>query len=290
MRTERRRSVAKPPSTRSRFTRAPQSRKRIDRSTSPFVSVIIPTFNDDLRLEWVLEGLCCQTRRNFEVIVVNDAGHADTERLVTSFSSRMDVHYCYLAGPKEDSRSGAARNYGAEQSKGDLLLFLDGDVVPDPDVVEAHMAQYTPTVALFGFRRFLPMEFIRPFTSPLNYEYLHSHSNSDYRLYTYSQWAEPQWYLHFLSCNYSIPARIFCELGGHDERFIGWGDEDVDLGFRITRSGYQVYPLWGIGLVTHLNHTHRTYNPTARQWACNPEAPLCRNGGPVERRFAKHGQ
>src|SRR5215467_2669877 len=121
------------------------------------------------------------------------------------------------------------------------------------------MAQYVPSVALFGYRRFLPTEFLRPFTPPLDYEFLHQHSDPDYRLDSYSKWDEPKWHLHFLSCNYSIPAHIFCELGGHDERFIGWGEEDVDLGFRIVKSGYQVYPLWGIGLVTHLNHPRRIY-------------------------------
>lgn len=249
----------------------------------PIVSVIIPTCNDDLRLQWVLEGLCRQTARNFEVIVVNDAGQPCTESLVHAYSDRLNISYCYFGGTKQDSRSGATRNYGARCSIGELLLFLDADMVPDPDLVEAHSAHYTGDTAFFGYRRHFPVELVQPFSSPLDFERLHRNSLPDRRLAEYGKWGKSLWYRHFLSCNYSIPASVFCKLGGHDERFVGWGGEDIDMGFRVAKSGYGVYPLWGIGLATHLDHPRRPPSTAHQTWFCNPAEPLCRNGGPLVR-------
>ncbi len=251
----------------------------------PFVSVIIPTCNDDLRLEWLLEGLCCQTLKNFEVIVVNDAGPSSTETLVNSFIRRLDISYYYFSRPKLEQRAGATRNFGARYSVGELLLFLDTDMVPDPDLVETHAAHYVPNVSLLGFRRHYPMELVQPFVPPLDYEQLYCHSTPDWRFHSYARWQSPQWYLHFFGCNYSIPAWIFCELGGHDERFEGWGGEDIDIGYRITMKGYRIHPLWGMGLCTHLEHPRRPPPTLEQPWHCNPNEPLCRNSGPFRRLF-----
>ena len=49
----------------------------------PTTSVIIPTYNDPIRLNLALYGWSQQTRTDFEVIVVNDGGDSDgsTERI-----------------------------------------------------------------------------------------------------------------------------------------------------------------------------------------------------------------
>jgi glycosyltransferase involved in cell wall biosynthesis len=256
---------------------------KIQKNWPIFVSVIIPTCNDDLRLEWSLEGLCRQDVKNFEIIVVNDDGPSTTETLVRKFQARLNITYHHFGVPKRAQRAGATRNFGARFSVGDLLLFLDTDVVPDSDLVSAHCAHFDPKVALFGYRRHFPMELVRPFTPPLDYEELYRHSIIDRRLFGYTQWSHPQMFLHFFGCNYSIPAKMFCDLGGHDERYEGWGGEDIDLGYRIVMSGYEIYPLWGIGMGTHLDHVERPLPTHEQPWHCSKDEPLCRNGGPLIR-------
>jgi validoxylamine A glucosyltransferase len=246
-------------------------------------SVIIPTCDNDLRLEWTLEGLCHQACKNFEVIVVNDNGPDSTRALVQRYASRLQLQYAFLPGPKEDSRSGASRNLGARISRGDRLVFLDSDMVPDPDFVAAHTVRSENAVAFYGFRRHYPEEYVQPFKPPLDVQLLRTRSFADSRLAGYAGWAEPQIYLHFLSCNYSMSAQVFCELGGHDERFVGWGEEDIDLGFRLLRAGYTIQPLWGIGVATHLEHPKRPVPSGLRTWYLDPNEPICCNGGPLVR-------
>lgn len=250
---------------------------------SSSLSVILPTCDDDLRLEWVLEGLCRQSVLPSEVIVVNDAGPSHTGELVMSFDDRLPVQYHYFGGPKQYQRSAAARNLGVRASTGTLLLFLDGDMVPDPDLVAAHLAHHVDGIAFFGFRRHYPMRLVRGFPGALDYASLLRASYPDPRLTHYSTWNRPEQFRHFYSCNCSVPAEIFCALGGFDERYEGWGGEDIDLGWRLTKSGVPLYPLWGIGVGTHLDHPWRPRRPRPRPWHCNPAEPLCRNGGPLRR-------
>ena len=247
------------------------------------LSVILPTCDDDLRLEWALEGLCRQTVPPSEVIVVNDAGPAQTGELVMSYRERLPVQYHYFGGSKQYQRSAAARNLGVRASTGSLLLFLDGDMVPDPDLVAAHLAHRVDGIAFFGFRRHYPMGLVRRFAGALDYTSLRRASYPDPRLSQYSTWERPEQFRHFYSCNCSIPANIFCAIGGFDERYEGWGGEDIDLGWRLTRSGVSLYPLWGIGVGTHLDHAWRPRQLGARPWHVNPAEPLCRNGGQLRR-------
>jgi validoxylamine A glucosyltransferase len=250
---------------------------------TPSLSVILPTCDDDIRLEWVLEGLCRQTVEPSEVIVVNDAGPSATEKLVLSFRGRLPVQYHYFGGSKQYQRSAAARNLGVRTSTGSLLLFLDGDMVPDPDLVAAHLAHHVEGIAFFGYRRHYPIDLVQRFPGALDYASLRHASYPDPRLAHYTVWERPELFRHFLSCNCSVPADIFCALGGFDERYEGWGGEDIDLGWRLVKSSVSIYPLWGIGVGTHLDHKLRPRGPRAQPWHCNSTEPLCRNGGPLRR-------
>jgi glycosyltransferase involved in cell wall biosynthesis len=246
-------------------------------------SVIIPTYDSDLRLKWCLEALCRQAFKDFEVVVVNDDGPVRTKALAERYHGRLAIRYIDLPGPKTDSRSGAARNTGARVSTGERLIFLDSDMVADPDFVAAHTERAERRTAYYGFRRHYPQEYVQPYHEPLNFSNLQARSLADSRLSGYAGWQNPELYLHFLSCNYSMAADVFCELGGHDERFVGWGGEDIDLGFRLCRAGYEIQPLWGIGLATHLDHPQRAAASGERPWLLDPDRPLCANGGPLVR-------
>ena len=217
------------------------------------------------------------------MIVVNDAGPDSTEQLVRSFDRRLSIEYYVFPGPKNGQRAGATRNFGVKHAQGDMLLFLDTDIVPDPDLVEAHVSCFDPKFAFFGFRRHYPIDLVRPFSPPLDYADLYANSVPDKRLFGYSRWAQPSYYLHFFGCNYSVPADMFCQLGGHDERYCGWGGEDIDLGYRICAIGGAVYPLWGMGMGTHLDHLQRPMPAGEQPWHCSPVEPVCRNGGVLKR-------
>ena len=87
-------------------------------ATSPMLSVIIPTWNEEENLERLLSKLSRQTIEEFEIIIA-DADSTDQTRAVA---------HKYGARVVDGGLPGAGRNRGAEVAKGDVLLFLDADV------------------------------------------------------------------------------------------------------------------------------------------------------------------
>lgn len=97
----------------------------------PFVSVIIPVYNDSERLKICLEALDNQTypKELYELIVVDNGSDDNLEGLVLKFEQ------AYLA---YESRPGsyAARNKGIFLSKGQVIAFTDSDCIPASDWIE----------------------------------------------------------------------------------------------------------------------------------------------------------
>lgn len=88
----------------------------------PMVSIIIPAYNEENFLPKLLRSIKRQTYRNKEVIVA-DAKSGDKTREVAAF---------YGAKIVEGGPVAVGRNNGAKHAKGDILLFLDADVIlPD---------------------------------------------------------------------------------------------------------------------------------------------------------------
>ena len=104
----------------------PCSREESD--SNPFVSVIVPVYNDPLRLEICLRALEEQTYPgdSYEVIVVDNGSDESIEPVVAGFSQAT-------AGFESQPGSYAARNKGISLSRGEILAFTDSDCIPAHD-------------------------------------------------------------------------------------------------------------------------------------------------------------
>ncbi len=96
------------------------------------LSIVIPTLNEEDYLPRLLECLRRQSFRNFEVIVA-DAGSTDeTREIANAFGCKI----------VEGGLPAKGRNQGARQAKGDLILFLDADVVLPKDFLEKTLKEF----------------------------------------------------------------------------------------------------------------------------------------------------
>ena len=77
------------------------------RETSPFFSIIIPTYNRAALIGKTLRSVQEQSFKSFEVIVVDDGGKDDTKEVLLGLE---DDRICYYW--KENGERGAARNFG----------------------------------------------------------------------------------------------------------------------------------------------------------------------------------
>lgn len=102
----------------------------------PTVSVVIPTYDRLPRLRRVLAGLAAQdVDRPFEVVVVDDGSTDGTGDYLRSGAPPLPV----VTSTQGNQGPGAARNRGVDLATGDIVVFLDDDVIPDPGLVRAHV-------------------------------------------------------------------------------------------------------------------------------------------------------
>jgi glycosyltransferase involved in cell wall biosynthesis len=104
------------------------------------ISVIIPTYNRLERLILVFEALRCQTLspHEFEVIVVSDGSCDGTDDYLHS----LQVPYPFTPIFQPNQGVAVARNQGLAQAKGEVVLFLDDDVIPADHLVAEHLLSH----------------------------------------------------------------------------------------------------------------------------------------------------
>ena len=87
-----------------------------------FFSVVIPLYNKENHIEQTLKSVLNQTFSNFEIIIVNDGSTDNSIDKIKAFNdSRITLF------SQQNKGAAAARNLGIQQSKGELIAFLDAD-------------------------------------------------------------------------------------------------------------------------------------------------------------------
>lgn len=97
-----------------------------------FLSVIIPTLNEEQYITKLLNDLVKQKNKNFEVIVVDGNSHDKTKKTVEQFADKLNLT-CKVVDKRNVSFQ---RNYGAEVAKGNYLVFLDADTRINPQFIK----------------------------------------------------------------------------------------------------------------------------------------------------------
>jgi GT2 family glycosyltransferase len=219
--------------------------------------VVVPTYNRCASLQRLLDGLARQTypAGAFEVLIVDDGSEDDTvaamERRHTPFARRLlqQPH----GGPA------AARNLGVEHARGELVLFLDDDVLPRPDVIEAHVAVHraSPDTVAIG-PMYPPPDWPRPAWVRWEEEKL---------AWQYEAMAAGKFECsprQFYTANASLPAALFRAAGGFDVRFSR--AEDVELGFRLRDRGARFVFLPDAGVFHYASRTFESWCRTPYQY------------------------
>ena len=100
---------------------------------NPVVSIIIPTYNHGRYLKKAIYSVVNQTYKHFEIIVIDDGSTDDTREIVAAFDR---VQYIY----QKNAGVSAARNNAIPYSKGEYLLFLDGDDWLYPQAIDIQLS------------------------------------------------------------------------------------------------------------------------------------------------------
>jgi glycosyltransferase involved in cell wall biosynthesis len=210
-------------------------------------TVVIPTYNRASRLGELLGCLETQGPALARVVVGDDGSNDHTPGMVRAFEGRLPI--VYTRQDNRGFRAGQARNLGIDRAVGDLIIFVDDDVLVAPDFVDAHIAAHAGAsrarVAL-GYRC---RAFDVPHAQPSAETILRSERDDRIEVLGAEGEGLPQhptpWFFVY-SCNFSVTRGQFGdpEAPGprFDDAFVGWGMEDIEFGYRLHRMGYDLVP------------------------------------------------
>lgn len=188
------------------------------------LSVIIPVHNGGEGLGLCLEALAASTCPPDEIIVVDDTS--------TDASASLAAKLGAIVLPLPDGPRGPARarNHGAASAQGDVLVFLDADVVSHPDTlgtIKTYLTDAPEIAALFGSYDVDPPApgLVSRYRNLLHH-YIHQHGRSEASTF----WA---------GCG-AVRRNVFRAVGGFDESYLIAAVEDIEFGARLRREGYRI--------------------------------------------------
>jgi GT2 family glycosyltransferase len=194
----------------------------------PSITVVTPTFNRRPSLARLLDGLSQQTypMEQFEVVVVDDGSTDDT----LAYLRGRQTPFALRIVQQSHRGPGPARNLGVLQASGEIVLFLDDDVVPAPTLVERHSRchQANPGAVVIG-AMLPPSDWPRPAWVRWEEEKL----ERQYQAMLEGKHACTA--RQFYTANASLRRIPFLEAGGFDPFFAR--AEDVELGYRLRECG-----------------------------------------------------
>ena len=186
------------------------------------VTVVVPYFQQQAQLDRTLAAVLAL--RPHEVVVADDGSAVAP---VVPRGVRLERQ------PDLGFRAAAARNLGAAGATGDVLVLLDADTVPGPRFLDAlvRRAAACPDVLAVGRRRHADLSGDgRELPEPdwLTRAYVDSRDLLD---------ADGRSFRYVISAVLAVRRELFDDLGGFDERYVGYGGEDWDLAYRAWNAG-----------------------------------------------------
>lgn len=126
------------------------------------VSVVIRSKDEADRLRLTLASLAGQTEP-VQVVVVNDGSCDHTRDVIDEAAGELDLVAVHHASPLGRS---AAANAGAAQAAGEIIIFLDGDTLAEPEFVAKHRAAHQGQPDLVVRGETYHLRCTRPFLDP----------------------------------------------------------------------------------------------------------------------------
>ncbi|MFE0502062.1 glycosyltransferase [Lysobacter soli] len=208
----------------------------VPHSDQPVASIIIPVYNQFAHTLACLRAIAAHPpSAGIEIIVSDDGSSDETESALAQVDG---VRYYRRA---QNGGFIAACNDGAAQARGEFLVFLNNDTIPQPGWLDALLATFDdePGVGLVGAQLVYPDGRLQEaggivFSDGSAHNYGRFESPNDPR-YGYVRDAD-----YCSGAALAIRRPLFERLGGFDRRYAPAYFEDTDLGFAVRAAGERV--------------------------------------------------
>jgi glycosyltransferase involved in cell wall biosynthesis/peptidoglycan/xylan/chitin deacetylase (PgdA/CDA1 family) len=194
------------------------------------LSVVVPTCNRrEVLVSRTLPAIFDQDipANEYEIVVVVDGSTDGTIEALQKLASPCPFH---IIGQPNHGPS-VARNKGIQKASGDLLLFIDDDIICGPNLLKQHLASHAEPEAVVAFG---PIS-LASGTPPSVLKYAIEDWYKKYYAHLSSQGGLAWPGDDYLISNSSVPRAALVACGGFDENMLA--KEDYELGLRLWKMG-----------------------------------------------------
>ncbi|MGV8121873.1 MAG: glycosyltransferase [Candidatus Xenobiia bacterium LiM19] len=200
------------------------------------ISVMLTTHNRAQILNKCLSALSSQTLSPslFEVFIGDDDSTDDTEEVVRSYLSTLQIYYSRAA----KSNVCAARNRVLPHARGDYLLFINEDIIASQNLLEMHYTthqEHEPEkISVVGKIALIDKNTYPPFMYYFSH-FVADDSNFGILPFTFQDFRIA------ITCNVSVKRTALLRTGPFDEDFTLYGYYDTEFFYRLFKIGYRIY-------------------------------------------------
>lgn len=190
---------------------------------NPLISFIIPVYNRSKELALCLPAYQKLSYTNYEIIVVDNGSTDDTADTARKLGA---VVYSY----KESQNANACRNFGASMAHGDILVFIDSDVVPSSNVGDICVAEFNNSDAA---------AVVGTYTVRHRNQNISSRYKNFWIRHSYLRKAgDIGWIFGAVT---AMRRDVFLGSGGFNtDLHASAGIDDIELGTRLSRAGHKI--------------------------------------------------
>jgi glycosyltransferase involved in cell wall biosynthesis len=241
------------------------------------ITLVISTYNWVEALERVLDGVRLQTVLPDEVIIADDGSRTDTKDFIDHIRHAFPVPVNHVWHEDCGFRRTVILNKSIAKAKGDYIIEIDGDVVPERHFIQDHVDIMEKGYFVCGGRVMFQENGAVRLSHVVNL--------------CRSRWlrkmvaaVEPKFSeRHVRGCNLAFWRDDFIAINGYNEDIKGWGHEDREMVYRLLYRGVKERRLKFGGIVRHIYHEAPSMDSKSRNYDIQRDtiarcSTWCQNG------------
>jgi glycosyltransferase involved in cell wall biosynthesis len=238
----------------------------------PSISAVVATYN---RADYLRISLACLSAQDYDgkwqIIVADDGSTDHTADMIAaarSVSRGLEIRHC--RHEHQNYRRAFILNEGSRLADGDILIFLDSDCIPAPNLFSTYAAHFAPDAFYLGGVYYLNQQLsesvLQDHQSFTQHNFWSRAAQSKNlkkgsarrnfkrywksRLYIALKFRKPK----IWGGNCAVNHDVFKKINGYDENYAGYNKSDSDLRNRLVKGSYRAIPLQTKARAYHLYH------------------------------------
>ncbi len=260
-------------------------------------SLIIATYNQARNLELILESVGHQTSQDIEIVIADDGSTDHLPAVIQNYQETHKLPITIVSQENKGFRKTMILNKAISVSKGEYLIFIDGDMVLHSRFIENHLRYQHKNRVLCGHRGIKISEsftaelqsgkeaFSSAWISLLKYYFQGNLEHPLRNLMIHNQLLRKLFVPernNLSGCNFSLYREAIEKVNGFNEDILEHGYNDFELGHRLQLAGYE---LWNVSKLCNTYHLHHPSRKKKReeviikkQKVRERTEPRCQNG------------